>query len=270
MPQALPSDVVKLIDAFFRHAASGSPDAEHFVTFANAAGVSALIELVEQLPDETLQLSGEEYSYLIWAVASLRHLARRLEAGHTSAGGGWPVPSFRGEDAIALLRRLLAKCPDEGIRTSTSGLEFIDDEELRASLRRDISSSEAALNTGQWKAATVLAGSVVEALLLWNVKRDGNAQRRFAVQAAVTNLKFSGSPDDWVLDQGIKIAQELGDISRETADQARLAKDFRNLIHPGREVRKRMRCDRGTAHAAFAALNLVIADLERRCASGGK
>jgi hypothetical protein len=30
-----------------------------------------------------------------------------------------------------------------------------------------------------------------------------------------------------------------------------------------------MRCDLGTAHAAFAALNLVIADLEKRCAATG-
>lgn len=52
-------------------------------------------------------------------------------------------------------------------------------------------------------------------------------------------------------------------LPSDATDQAQLAKDFRNLIHPGREVRKQMRCDRGTAHASFAALNLVISDLER-------
>jgi hypothetical protein len=264
MPKALPSDVVKLIDVFF------PPNAPHFVRPAEEAHVSALVELVEQLPDETLQLSSEEYSHLIWAIAGLRYLVRQLEVGKIGIGGGWRAPSFGKEDAITLLRRLLTKCPDEGIRPSTSGLEFIDDEELRAGLRRDISSSEAALYSGQWKAATVLAGSVVEALLLWNLKKGGDIERQSAVETAKTNLGFRGSPDDWGLDRYIQITQQLGDISQETARQADLAKDFRNLIHPGREVRKRMRCDRGTAHAALAALNLVIADLERRCASPGK
>jgi hypothetical protein len=263
MPRALPSDVVKLIDSFFPWAASGSTSGQRLLTFANAPGVSALVELVERLPEDNLQLTGEEYSHAVWAIASLRHVAERLAAGHISAGGGWPVPSFDSEDAITLLRRLLSKCPDEGIRSVTAGLEFVHDEDLRTALRRDISSSESALNSGQWKAATVLAGSVVEALLLWNIKRDGDAERRSALQTTITNLKLAGVPEDWGLDQYIKVTRELGEISQETADQARLAKDFRNLIHPGREVRKRMRCDRGTAHAAFAALNLVIADLER-------
>lgn len=263
MPRALPSDAVKLIDAVFPWAASGPPNTRFLVTYANAPGISGLLQLIERLPEETLQLSAEEYSRAVWAIASLKHVAGRIEAGHTSAGGGWPLPSFGTEDAITLLRRLLSKCPDEGIRSSTSGLEFINDEGLRDALRQDISSTEHALNTGQWKAATVLAGSVVEALLLWNVKGAGDARRESAVQAAKTNLKLSGGPDDRGLDQYIRIARELGDISQETGDQARLTKDFRNLIHPGREFRKQMRCDRGTAHAAFAALNLVIADLEK-------
>ena len=125
MPRALPSDVVKLIDAFFPWAASGPPKTQVLVTYANAPGISGLVELVERLPEEVLQLSAEEYSHAVWAIASLKHVAGRIEAGHTSAGGGWPLPSFGAEDAITLLRRLLSKCPDEGIKAGTADLAFI-------------------------------------------------------------------------------------------------------------------------------------------------
>jgi hypothetical protein len=147
MPRALPSDVVKLIDAFFPWAASGPPKTQVLVTYANAPGISWLVELVERLPEEVLQLSAEEYSR-VWAIASLKHVAGRIEAGHTSAGGGWPLPSFGAEDAITLLRRLLSKCPDEGIKAGTADLAFITDDDLRSSVRLDISSPNSAKQRG--------------------------------------------------------------------------------------------------------------------------
>ena len=46
---------------------------------------------------------------------------------------------------------------------------------------------------------------------------------------------------------------QLGIITPETAADARRAKDFRNLIHPGAEVRAGIRCDRHTAMVALTA-----------------
>jgi hypothetical protein len=43
--------------------------------------------------------------------------------------------------------------------------------------------------------------------------------------------------------------------------QADLARDFRNLIHPGRAQRTGADCDRGTALTALAAIELVVRDL---------
>jgi hypothetical protein len=47
----------------------------------------------------------------------------------------------------------------------------------------------------------------------------------------------------------------------DTAQQARLGKDFRNLIHPGRASRLGKICDRGTALSALAAVEHVVRDL---------
>ena len=65
----------------------------------------------------------------------------------------------------------------------------------------------------------------------------------------------------WDLDGYIKVAGALGLIEDETAKQADLAREFRNLIHPGRSARLAKKCDRGTALSALAAVELIVRDL---------
>ena len=59
----------------------------------------------------------------------------------------------------------------------------------------------------------------------------------------------------------IEVAAELNLIGTETAMQCRLAKDYRNLIHPGRAQRLGQACNRGTALSAVAAVEHVVNDL---------
>ncbi len=70
------------------------------------------------------------------------------------------------------------------------------------------------------------------------------------------------NPESWGLHQYIDVAAELDLISDESADQARLAKEYRNLIHPGRSARLAQVCDRATALSALAAVEHVVRDLE--------
>jgi len=70
----------------------------------------------------------------------------------------------------------------------------------------------------------------------------------------------------WDLIHYIEVARELGEISERTATEARLAKDFRNLIHPGREMRQGMQCDRGTAFTVVAAIDHVVRHLSEKAA----
>jgi hypothetical protein len=69
-------------------------------------------------------------------------------------------------------------------------------------------------------------------------------------------------PETWHLPDYIKVASELKLIGTSTATQAGLLTDFRNLIHPGRVARTAQACNRGTAHAAQAAIAFVVEDLK--------
>lgn len=85
-----------------------------------------------------------------------------------------------------------------------------------------------------------------------------------AVKKGALQKAPPSDPIGWVLHQYIEIAAELGLVEAATAVQARLAKDFRNLIHPGRAINKQEVCDRGTALSANAAVELVSRDLRAR------
>jgi hypothetical protein len=122
---------------------------------------------------------------------------------------------------------------------------FITNANLRESIRLDISSAHSAYRNGEWKAATVLAGAAVEALLLWGIETKTQTEIDNAVNALVASTapprkkldkKPKGKPVEWRLVELIKVAEELKLIKQErSATQCDLARDYRNLIHPGKE-----------------------------------
>jgi hypothetical protein len=71
----------------------------------------------------------------------------------------------------------------------------------------------------------------------------------------------SADLERWDLHDYIEVAAELAVINPDTATQSRLAKDYRNLIHPGRTLRLGQKCDRATALSAVAGVEYVVRDL---------
>jgi hypothetical protein len=101
----------------------------------------------------------------------------------------------------------------------------------------------------------ILAGSTIEALLLWRLKQEDpkNLQNKAAINA--------NQLDRMDLHHLIDVSKIMGIIKTETVTLALLAKGFRNLIHPGRSIRLGEKCNRGTAYTALAALEHVVNNL---------
>jgi hypothetical protein len=82
--------------------------------------------------------------------------------------------------------------------------------------------------------------SAIEALLLWALQEE-EKQKAGTLVAAVAPLlgaktlaKHPGSePEAWALHEYVEVAAHLKLIEHDTAKLVRLAKGFRNLIHPG-------------------------------------
>jgi hypothetical protein len=262
MPRVVPSQVVAFIDSI------ALPPNEGFTTYVTSidtSEVAGLADLLDQIPEELIVLDSADYASFICSKARIR------ETISTWAAQAKPGPETTRflysslVSAIAGIRYALTKSPDESPAPGTSELSFITDTDLRENLRSDIGGIERALSNGEWKAATVLAGSTIEAILLWDIANRRAATYPGAVLALVGNGTFrqkpSNNPDEWVLHHYIEVAAHLGIIKPDTVTEARLAKDFRNLIHPGRAQRLGQSCDRGTALSCVAALEHVVRDL---------
>jgi len=264
MARVVPNDVVKVIDQLFPGINTEAENQIRELNYTHLPQVTAVLKLAQQISAELITVSSEKYGEYLACIAVLRSRARVWETqGNTLAIHH--IPGMRQRSPIGVIRDVLSDCPDQIPSAKTAELKFIRDKQLRASLRLDISSVNSGLSNGEWKNATVLAGSVIEALLLWGLERRPQIEIRSAIRNLFAKKIFTQQPpkklEDWVLYQYIAVATELKLISDETATATRLAKGFRNLIHPGRAKRLGQECNRGTALSAVAALEHVITDL---------
>jgi hypothetical protein len=225
MPRVFPSQVVTLIHKLFPFTENQTDTQKGRVKLDHnsANSLSAISNLSDQIPSELITLDSDEYASYTLSLASIR-----------------PAPS-------------------------TVALTFISDADFRENLCNDISAANQALSNGEWKAATVLAGATVEALLFWALKQQSSTEISTAISNLISTSILSSDPgndiEKWSLHHLIEVANDLDTIKNTTADQARLAKNFRNLIHPGRATRLGQICDRGTALSAIAAIEHVVRDL---------
>jgi len=161
------------------------------MSFAGFHSLPGLLDSLRNVPEDLFTLDSAERVRLAMAVGALdRALERSLRPPH---GFAWPKLNKKDGDCLTIVRNILAKCPDEAPSRSIKELTFITDERFRQTLSVDLGSAERALNGGEWKAATVLAGSVVEALLLWAIQQHELAERSAAMERAVTGEDLIGA-----------------------------------------------------------------------------
>ena len=165
MTKVVPSQVVALIDRVYR---SAPPDMK--VYSGDSAILAAIINLVDDIPVELLTISGEDYTGLVVGLESMGAAIDRWN----HRGGDDPPRNYDGKSPVYLVRAALGKCPDERPSPGTADLAFVSDTALRESIRLDISSASEALHRSDFKASTVLAGSAIEALLLWSLTGCGS------------------------------------------------------------------------------------------------
>jgi hypothetical protein len=272
MPQTVPSQVVEFIDQVFPFAKNQKEGDGAQLASSHAPTLAAIVNLVNLIPGHLIDLSRSDYTTF---VASLE--AIRTSLGQWQSRGAdhalKKVPGLGKLSPVTHLRRCLGKCPDELPSPGTPGLDFINDVALRDNLRGDLSAVNQALANGEWKAATVLSGSVIEALLLWAIQQQPSTN----IDRAIANLRTTGdisikatlkgasadSVERWNLSQYAEVASDLRLIRQETLNAVRLAKEFRNLIHPGKAKRLAMTADRGTALSSVGALEHVIRNLSK-------
>jgi len=262
MQAVVPSQVVAAILRLFPNA-----DKSNALTLLSSQlpELMAIARLVRRIPPELFRVPIEQYVQVELAIEIIEQ-GLRLQSREQYPFQINTVADTT-KSVAQVIYQVLKACPDHFPASSAVSLRFITDAKTRDSISLEIGSVESAVRNGEWKAATVLAGAAIEALLLWRLRQFPKKEATDAVDrclAAVT-LKHRPKPDqlDWTLPEMIETAAQLEVLRTNTVTEARQCKDFRNLIHPGRVLASDAECNRGTALSAVAALDFVVNDLAR-------
>lgn len=131
----------------------------------------------------------------------------------------------------------------EGSRAVSRSFDFVTNSELRAIIERDYRELSLILfPAGAWKSTVVAAGSILEAILFdlltvnaSQIKKSEAAVRAPKKKSGVVKSLAGG---EWNLVNLIDVAAELKLLPQErekTIDQT--LRDYRNFIHPRKEIR---------------------------------
>jgi len=132
---------------------------------------------------------------------------------------------------------------------------FIQDATLRAILTRDYDEIQKSMISGAYKAAIILSGGSIEAVLLDLLNKDESTARASSKAPAESNL------DKWHLNDLIEVAVDTDSVASEIAKLSHSVREYRNLIHPGVEVRGTLKVEPEEAKIAVEVLNILIREL---------
>jgi hypothetical protein len=271
--RALPSEVIALIDQLFSWASNKDVAAPRMILSPELyPKLATVAEMVSRIPQELIRLQGTdlaEYVFSVSAMASTLDLYRQQRAMPMRDQGGvhWAelegINVFGSKNPIILLRKHLANCSDNIPSAGTSELPFFADPELRAALTTELSDVGQVLADREWKAATVLGGATLEAILFWALS---------GLRTELLGLKDKPAKplDEWKLYQMIDVARRLDLIEESTKDLAHLARDGRNLVHPAAVKRERRDCDKASSHTVVGAIEAAVRDIGAFCVKHGR
>jgi hypothetical protein len=161
------------------------------------------------------------------------------------------------------LYRLLGGYVGEGSGALRRSFSYITNAGLRKIIERDYAELTLRLFPSRaWKSTVIVAGSILEAILhdvLADPKRvaQTNASPK-APRAKGTPIDIRIDPDDWKLVNLIEVAVDIGVLPIDragTIDQ--VLRDYRNFVHPIKELRVGHECGEVEAGLAKYALDGV-------------
>lgn len=127
--------------------------------------------------------------------------------------------------------------------------DFISDDGFREILERDFEELHKCIEIKASKSVLVLSGSIIEALLL-----EFFSSYSSELIESEKLLKYD-------LYKLLELAEKENLISSDSKSISTIIKDYRNLIHPGREIRKKQSFDNNTAEIAKNLLYMIIEEI---------
>jgi hypothetical protein len=171
------------------------------------------------------------------------------------------------KSAFKNISAVLDKYAGMGSNAVVRSFAFVSNADLRGIIERDYKELSQILLPGlAWKSAVVIAGSILEAILF-----DRLADAKWNAAAVASSAAHTkGKPpkpipmNDWTLQTLIDIAVEIKLLPKDPADTIhQVLRDYRNFVHPKKEIRAAHPCTEAEAMLATGALDSVCNYVEK-------
>ncbi len=181
----------------------------------------------------------------------------RGNVAHLAKGPHYNKQSI--EAALSPVPAVLDRYRGAGSGGVTRQFPFLSDPDLRPIVERDYAELVVKLYpSGAWKSSVIMAGSILEAVLF-----DRLADPAWNPQAVASPkaLRANGTPipmDDWKLEKLIDISVDIQLLPKDPANTIhQVLRDYRNFVHPKKEIRAAHACTEAEAMLSIGALNSV-------------
>jgi hypothetical protein len=125
--------------------------------------------------------------------------------------------------------------------------DFITNDPFRKSLENDFRELTDCSKAKAWKAVHVLAGSIIEAVLIDHLNESGK--------------KLTKDPLKMEFAELIQFCKDEKILSQKSVDLSSVIRGFRNLIHPGRAIRLQEKVDQNGATVAMVLVDMIVAEV---------
>jgi len=142
-------------------------------------------------------------------------------------------------DLVLLQTHLVSLGPtSQGQNDVPPSFAVVPDPLMRQILTRRWQECLACLSAGAPLAATVMMGGLLESLFLARINREPNKRPIFTSTTAPKDSKTQKplSLREWSLKDYIAVSHELGWIPQSVHDVSQVLRDYRNYIHPQKEL----------------------------------
>ena len=136
---------------------------------------------------------------------------------------------------------------------------FIKDEKLKEIIRRDYSEIVKNFATECYKSVIILCGGIIEALLLYKLRENEQVAKKSNKAPKEDDI------EKWDLNHLIEVATDIKIIKEPAINKlSHSVRDYRNLIHPGKELKSGLKVKPEEAKIAFEVLNILIREFKMK------
>ena len=150
-----------------------------------------------------------------------------------------------------------------GRKDESNDFWFIEDHELREQIKNDWNEIQNCINCQAWKSSIILCGGVLEGVL-WHLLSQSKEKAR-QIFKEINGKDSDKALNLWTLSQLLDVAYKMRIIKKSTTHLSHALREFRNLIHPEKQLSEHIKISSEEANIAINTLRICIKDIEKYC-----